>query len=179
MARKSPFSAIPLLAAVVLVGLSLTGCTTFNKGDESETISEGAGEKMLPPPGAGAPATPEPATSGAANTGGTYPYGSVPSEGEAGTTEKDIVVTDPQGKVLDQQAPDPARQEAVDACYQYARAQIAHDVQMESDAAASMDQYSQGLGLTELRGRMQAFAQDSRLRELFQSCMNSRGYHPE
>jgi hypothetical protein len=179
MARSLPFSAVPLVAAVVVAGLTLTGCSTFYQKTEPAPALESTAGTALPPPDAGAAAAPAPSPYGESNTGGTYPYGAIPSEDAAAETERNVVVTDPEGNIVNEQAPDPAYQAAVDACYRFAQARIAHDVRMESDAAASLDQYSEGLGLSELRGRMRDYEQSGRRRELFERCMRERGYTPE
>lgn len=181
MVRKSPFSAVPLLAAVALTSLALAACSTFYGSAEPTPApaSGSAAAAALPPPQPEGAATLGASPYGDANSGGTYPYGALPSVGEAEGTESKVVITDPQGNILEEQAPDAKYQAAVDACYRFAQARIAHDVRMESDAAASLDQYSQGLGLSELRGRMQNYEQTGRRRELFERCMRERGYTPE
>jgi len=181
MARKSPSFAVPLLTAAVLASIALTACTTFDRSAEpsSAPVPRSTTGTALPPPDSGPAATSTVSPYGDANSGGTYPYGAVPGEGETAATEPNVVVTDPQGNILSEQSPDAKYQETVDACYRFALARIARDVRMESDAAASLDQYSEGLGLTDLRGRMQDFEQSGRRRELFERCMRERGYTPK
>ncbi len=132
---------------------------------------------------------------GAANTGGTYPYGTaqgttqgtaqgttqgfaikVPQEANAETTEG-VVVMGPDGTVwLRGASEDVAYQGDVDSCYAYARGQVDHDARIERDVASAFDSDAGGFGLTELRGRMSNFERSHRVPTLFSSCMAAKGY---
>lgn len=64
----------------------------------------------------------------------------------------------------------------IDDCYSYAQAQVAHDVRIESDSRAAFETSPSGLGLTELRGRMDQFERGNRRSILFSNCMVAKGY---
>jgi hypothetical protein len=164
--RESPFPAVSFLAAVVLAGVVLTACESLYPSGYAN------GEAAPPPPDSGLPAASAPPPADAARE--AVPSETVPDSGTA--DQEKVVVTDSEGNIVEEQAPDAEYQAAVDACYRFAQGRIAHDIRMESDARASLDQYSEGLGLTELRGRMQDYERTGRLRELFERCMRDRGY---
>jgi hypothetical protein len=137
---------------------------------------------------------------GAANTGGTYPYGTdqtgaetvtqqtaqafslsapqqAPQQANAETTEG-VVVMGPDGAVWSHAGgQNTAYQGDVDSCYAYARGQVAHDVRIESDVASAFDSDSGGFGLAALRGRMNDFERTNRVPALFNSCMTVKGYN--
>jgi hypothetical protein len=125
---------------------------------------------------------------GAANTGGTYPYGTIqttdqgsavnaPQQANAETTEG-VVVMAPDGTVwLRGGGENAAYQGDVDSCYAYARGQVAHDARIESDVATAFDSDAAGFGLTALRGRMNNFERTNRVPALFSSCMLAKGYN--
>ena len=120
---------------------------------------------------------------GTANTGGTYPYGTIqkadmnlPQQANAAPAEE-IVVMGPDGTVWLRSIPsDAAYQGDVDSCYAYARGQVAHDVRIESDVGAAFQSEAGGLGLAALRGRMNDFERSRRMPSLFNSCMTAKGY---
>ncbi len=134
------------------------------------------------------PAAVESSAYGAANTGGTYPYGTgqavdqEPAQGEpqqanAEVTEG-IVVIGPDGTVwLRAEEEDPAYRGDVDSCYAYARGQVDHDVRIESDVASAFDSDDAGFGMAALRGRMNEFERINRVPDLVSSCMSSKGYN--
>ncbi len=137
---------------------------------------------------------------GAANTGGTYPYGTVqvtaqgtaqktgqktaqgfaikvPQEANAETTEG-VVVMGPDGTVWLLGAGDNvAYQGDVESCYAYARGQVDHDARIERDVTSAFDADAGGFGLTELRGRMSNFERSNRVPALFSACMSAKGYN--
>ncbi len=128
------------------------------------------------------------ACAGAANTGGTYLYGTgqaagqgtaqgVPQQANAEVTEG-VVVMGPDGTVWLRAVDDnPAYRNDVDSCYAYARGQVDHDVRIESDVASAFDSDDAGFGIAALRGRMNDFERGNRVPVLFSSCMSSKGYN--
>ncbi len=153
----------------------------------------------MPPPAASGmirPVAAEVSAYGAANTGGTYPYGTVqaaaqettqgfaikvpqqaPQQAKAEITEG-VVVMGPDGKVWLRAGGDNAAYRGdVDSCYAYARGQVAHDARIESDVASAFDSDAAGFGLTELRGRMNNFERGNRVPALFSACMSAKGYN--
>lgn len=120
---------------------------------------------------------------GAANTGGTYPYGTIQTANTGATQQAaadstdEIVVMGPDGAVwVRSGAVDARYQSDVDSCYAYARGQVAHDARIESDVSAAFQSEAGGLGLAALRGRMNNFERTRRVPSLFNSCMAAKGY---
>ncbi len=154
-----------------------------------------ASAAKVPPPAASdsniQPAAAPDSAAGAANTGGTDPYGTdqeggrqvnqestinAPQQANAETTEG-VVVLAPDGTVWSRGgAANPDYQGDVDSCYAYARGQVDHDARIESDVASAFNSGSDGLGLTALRGRMSNFERHNRVPALFNSCMVAKGY---
>ncbi len=64
----------------------------------------------------------------------------------------------------------------LESCFSFARARIARDERMESDSSAAFDAYPQGLGMGEIRGRMNTFANRNRRSKLYSDCMSAKGY---
>jgi hypothetical protein len=146
------------------------------------------------------PAAADVSAYGAANTGGTYPYGTgqatgtaqadgtaqapaqgyainLPQQANAEVTEG-VVVMGPDGTVwLRSAGENPAYRGDVDSCYAYARGQVEHDRRIESDVASAFDTDGDGFGLAALRGRMSDFERSNRVPVLFSTCMSSKGYN--
>lgn len=182
----------PILIACACA-MALAACAA------TPSVAPQASGAAPPPPAASSggiqPAAAEASGYGAANTGGTYPYGTIqtdaqktaqktapktvlnaPQQANTGPTEG-IVVMGPDGAVWQRAGETSAAYQGdVDSCYAYARAQIAHDVRIESDVGAAFDSEAEGLGLTALRGRMNNFERSQRLPALFNSCMTAKGY---
>ena len=113
------------------------------------------------------------------NSGGTYPYGSADrvQTSNAGTGQEDPTVTGPNGAIWLKPGTTNQRYRAdADDCYSYARAQTEHDARMESDAGAAFSDSTGGIGVVELRQRMNNFARTNRLPRLFGQCMEAKGY---
>ena len=170
----TPFQ--PLLIAVACA-LALSACAS------APPVSR----TSVPPPTATAGLDQLAATGGtaygAANTGGTYPYGTIQTAAsdttqQAATGAGDgIVVMSPEGAVwIRSGAPDPRYQSDIDSCYAYAHGQVAHDVRIESDVSAAFQSEAGGLGLAALRGRMNNFERNRRVPSLFSNCMVAKGY---
>ena len=66
--------------------------------------------------------------------------------------------------------------EDVESCYAYAQGQIAHDERIEVESGAAFEAYPSGLGVTELRGRMDRFERGNRRASLYSECMLAKGY---
>ena len=129
---------------------------------------------------------------GAANTGGTYPYGTaqvagqepvqgfamkVPQQANAESTEG-VVVMGPDGTVWLRDGGDNAVYRGdVESCYAYARGQVDHDARIERDVASAFESDAAGFGLTALRGRMNNFERGNRVPALFSACMSAKGYN--
>lgn len=72
-----------------------------------------------------------------------------------------------------------AYQADVEACFTYAQAQIAHDRRIEQDSAAAFETFPEGTNLPQLRDRMNEFERGNRRIDLFDECMESKGYAPK
>lgn len=163
------------LAAAVLAALA--GCSG---GYAPRGAAPAPEAKAAPPPAS----TSGDSGYGAANTGGTYPYGAVPPAGaeapattESPGAEEGIVVHAPDGSVWVKPGATTERYRAdVDSCYAYAQAQVAHDARIESDAGAALPDGNDGFGLSALRGRMSNFERTNRRPALFSNCMEAKGY---
>ncbi len=170
----TPFQ--PLLVAAACA-LALSACASAPRASKTSVPP--------PPPTAGLeqPAAAGGSSYGAANTGGTYPYGTIQTPGTGATRQAaadatgEIVVMGPDGRVwIQSSAVDPGYQGDVESCYAYARGQVAHDARIESDVGAAFQSEASGLGLAALRGRMNNFERTRRVPSLFNSCMASKGY---
>jgi len=192
----------PILIATACA-LALSACTSAPPAQRTRapaTLAPTTLDKALPPPVASGmirPVAAEVSAYGAANTGGTYPYGTaqggtvqtaaqtaaqgfamkVPQQDNTETTEG-VVVLGPDGTVwLRASGENAAYRGDVDSCYAYARGQVAHDARIESDVASAFDFDSGGFGLAALRGRMNDFERSNRVPALFNSCMTAKGYN--
>ncbi len=154
-----------------------------------------ASAAKVPPPAASdslvRPAAAQDSADGAADAGGTNPYGSVqtggqqagqgsatyaPQRANAETTEG-VVVRAPDGTVwLRDGGTNTSYQGDVDSCYAYAQGQVNHDARIESDVTSAFNSDSDGLGLVALRRRMSNFERHNRMPALFNSCMTAKGY---
>lgn len=72
-----------------------------------------------------------------------------------------------------------AYQGDVEACFTYAQAQIAHDRRIERDSTAAFETFPEGTNLPQLRDRMNEFERGNRRIDLFDDCMESKGYAPK
>ncbi len=190
----------PILIAAACV-LALSACASAPPAQPTRAPTTLA---KAPPPAASGMIQPVAAlvsAYGAANTGGTYPYGTAqgctaqtaaqettqgfglkvpqqaPQQARAETTEG-VVVMGPDGTVWLRAAGENAAYRGdVDSCYAYARGQVAHDARIESDVASAFDFDADGFGLAALRGRMNDFERGNRVPALFNSCMMAKGYN--
>ena len=120
---------------------------------------------------------------GVANAGGAYPDGAI-WKGDSGVaqeatveTTEEIVLMGPDGTVRIRPSTTSERYlEDADSCYAYARGEIAHDARIEIDVNAAFEHDAGGLGLAELRRRMNNFERTRRLPSLFNRCMVAKGY---
>ncbi len=169
----------PLLTslAAALTALALASCA----------FAPPAPRTSAPPPpataGAGQAAAIGGLAYGAANTGGTYPYGAIQKAGSSAVRQAaapaadGIVVMGPDGNVWIRGGAGDARYQAdVETCYAYAQGQVAHDARIESDVGAAFQSETGGLGLAALRGRMNNFERTRRVPSLFNGCMVAKGY---
>jgi hypothetical protein len=174
--------------------LALSACDSALPSPQASTSAAKA-----PPPAASdglvQPAAAPDSAYGAANTGGTDPYGAIqaggqqagqqtnqglttsaPQQANAETTEG-VVVRAPDGTVwLRDGGANADYQGDMDSCYAYARGQVDHDARIERDVTSAFRFDSAGLGLTALRGRMSNFERHNRVPALFNSCMMAKGY---
>ncbi len=189
----------PILIAAACV-LALSACASAPPAQRTR-----APATLVEAPPSAASGTIQPAAAqvsayGAANTGGTYPYGTAqggtaqtaaqkttqgfvmkvpqqaPQPAKTETTEG-VVVMGPDGTVWLRAAGDNAAYRGdVESCYAYARGQVAHDERIESDVASAFDSDAGGFGLAALRGRMNDFERSNRVPALFSTCMSAKGY---
>ncbi len=177
MTPFQPLLIQPLLIAAACA-LALSACASAPRVSKTS---------VPPPPSATAgleqPAATGGSSYGAANTGGTSPYGTIQTA-DTGATQQaaagaadGIVVMDPDGTVwIRSSAVESRYQSDVDSCYAYAHGQVAHDARIESDRGAAFQSEAGGLGLAALRGRMNNFERTRRVPSLFNSCMAAKGY---
>ena len=172
----------PILIAAACV-LALSACASeypVQRAPAPAAVAPAASEVIQP--------TAEGSAYGAANTGGTYLYGTgqaagqettqvVPQQANAEVTGG-VVIMGPDGTVWLRAVDDnPAYRNDVDSCYAYARGQVDHDVRIESDVASAFDSDDAGFGTIALRERMNDFERGNRVPVLFSSCMSSKGYN--
>ena len=178
----TPFQ--PLLIAAACA-LALSACASAPRAPKTSAPPPPA---TIAPERPAAPGAPGGSVSGgsvygAANTGGTYPYGTIQTANTGATQQAaadstdEIVVMGPDGAVwVRSGAVDARYQSDVDSCYAYARGQVAHDARIESDVSAAFQSEAGGLGLAALRGRMNNCERTRRVPSLFNSCMAAKGY---
>ena len=187
----------PILLSAACV-LALSACASVFPRQPSSAPAAVVPAAVVKAQPAIQPAAAQVSAYGAANTGGTYPYGTaqaggtaqesgqepaqgfainVPQQANAEVTEG-VVVMGPDGTVwLRSAGENPAYRGDVDSCYAYARGQVDHDRRIESDVASAFDSEGDGFGLAALRGRMSDFERSNRVPVLFSSCMSSKGYN--
>lgn len=68
------------------------------------------------------------------------------------------------------------RQRDIEACYDYAWAQVERDLQIESDIQDTMDTMASGLGFSPENRQANLYGARQRRHRLFERCMQSRGY---
>ncbi len=92
-------------------------------------------------------------------------------------TTEEIVLMSPDGTVRIRPSTTNERyREDADSCYAYARGEVAHDARIEFDVNAAFENEAGGLGLAELRRRMNNFERTRRVPSLFNRCMVAKGY---
>jgi putative hemolysin len=193
-----------LIATACILALSACAAAPPAQGTRAPATVVPATVTKAPPPASSGmiqPVAAEVSAYGAANTGGTYPYGTAqggttqgttqvagqgfaikvpqqaPQQANAETTEG-VVVMGPDGTVwLRDGGDDAAYRGDVESCYAYAQGQVAHDARIESDVASAFDSDADGFGLAALRGRMNNFERTNRVPALFSSCMSAKGYN--
>jgi hypothetical protein len=69
-------------------------------------------------------------------------------------------------------------QRDIEACYDYAWAQVERDLQIESDIQDTMDTMASGLGFSPENRQADLYGARQRRHRLFERCMQSRGYQP-
>ena len=67
-------------------------------------------------------------------------------------------------------------QRDIEACYDYAWAQVERDLQIESDIQDTMDTMASGLGFSPENRQANLYGARQRRHRLFERCMQSRGY---
>ncbi len=166
----------PLLIAAA-AALALAACS----------FSPSAPRTSVPPPSPALGLDQPAATAGSAydvaNAGGAYPYGVI-RKGDSGAvqetaveTTEEIVLMGPDGTVrIGPSTTSERYREDADSCYAYARGEVAHDARIEIDVNAAFENEAGGLGLAELRRRMNNFERTRRVPSLFNRCMVSKGY---
>ncbi len=151
------------------------------------SFSPSAPRTSVPPPwpalGLDQPAATAGSAYGVANAGGIYPYGAI-RKGDSGVaqeatveTTQEIVLMGPDGALRIRPSTTSERYlEDADSCYAYARGEVAHDARIEIDVNAAFENEAGGLGLAELRRRMNNFERTRRVPSLFNRCMVAKGY---
>lgn len=72
---------------------------------------------------------------------------------------------------------DERKQADTEACYRFARAQVANDIRIDDDiSSARGDNFSQFSRITELNRRVDNFYYEQQRSVRFESCMRSKGY---
>jgi hypothetical protein len=95
-------------------------------------------------------------------------------------TTEEIVLMGPDGTVrIGPSTTSERYREDADSCYAYARGEVAHDARIEIDVNAAFENEAGGLGLAELRRRMNNFERTRRVASLFNRCMAAKGYSPQ
>jgi hypothetical protein len=69
-----------------------------------------------------------------------------------------------------------AHQRDIEACYDYAWAQVERDLQIDSDIQDTMDTMASGLGFSPENRQANLYGARQRRHRLFERCMQSRGY---
>ena len=69
-------------------------------------------------------------------------------------------------------------QRDIEACYDYAWAQVERDLQIDSDIQDTMDTMASGLGFSPENRQAKLYGARQRRHRLFERCMQSRGYQP-
>ncbi len=64
----------------------------------------------------------------------------------------------------------------LEACFDFARAQIAHDERMETETNAAFEVFPSGTGVTQLSAQMNSFERGNRRSSLYNECMRAKGY---
>ena len=79
------------------------------------------------------------------------------------------------GKLSD--VSDERKQADTEACYRFARAQVANDIRIDNDiSSARGDNFSQFSRITGLNRRVDSFFYEQQRSARFESCMRSKGY---
>ena len=79
------------------------------------------------------------------------------------------------GKLSD--VSDERKQADTEACYRFARAQVANDVRIDDDiSSARGTNFSQFARISNLNQRVDSFYYEQQRRSRFESCMRSKGY---
>lgn len=148
---------IPRPSLVLVFLLALGGCNWLPADYSAEPEPEPA------PKGTALPPPLEPSDAG------------VLPESEESSPQ--LVIRGPDGKIWTRDPEAGGAYDAdVEACYNYARAQIEHDRMIESDASSAFGRGAGDSGLSDLTRQMNQFEQSNRWPALFQRCMESRGY---
>ncbi len=72
---------------------------------------------------------------------------------------------------------DERKQADTEACYRFARAQVANDIRIDDDiSSARGDNFSQFSRITGLNRRVDSFYYEQQRSARFESCMRSKGY---
>jgi hypothetical protein len=69
-------------------------------------------------------------------------------------------------------------QRDIEACYDYAWAQVDRDLRIESDIQDTMDTMASGLGFSPENRQADLYGARQRRHRLFERCMQTRGYKP-
>lgn len=121
----------------------------------------------------------------ACSDGSTAPQNKGPAPPAEGTIAPSQTWTDPypypegtsgSGVTAPAGVSDSQRQADVEDCYNYARSQVAHDVQIQDDRAGIFTESSRSETLYYQMQKMTDYENEQHLDELYHSCMRSKGY---
>ena len=169
-----------LFVAVALVGLLAAGGCTL---PEPASPAPPPGDALPPPedlaePGTTAPesASPESASpEGAIEESGGVVIESIEPEPDAALGPTAITI--PEGKGWTQSdVPLTKQQQDIEACYNYASAQIARESQIDYDRYQVDSDFANLHGETTLTRRVDYYSERRRRGALFDACMRSKGY---
>lgn len=166
-----------LFLAVMVVGLwAAAGCTQ----PESSRSALPAGEALPPPEGVAEPggeAVVAPAPEGTAPGGGevVIEIETIQPESSAAVSPTAIIIPEGSGWTHPE-IPLTKQQADIEACFNFATAQIARESQIDEDRYQVESDFTDLHGETTLTRRVDYYTERRRRGALFDSCMRSRGY---
>lgn len=143
------------------------------------SISLAACSSNLPPGSDGAEPVPSPTFESGDTEAGAVPATSSGGGAEESAVKSDVVVKQPDRRLWRSREENAdERQEVMDSCYRYARAQTHHDRQILSDQDAAFDDSSFDPSVARMQRQSTDYGLKRRERRLIQGCLEARGYRP-